>query len=175
MVFSFFYNFVRIYNHWYCFVDSELNFKDRFIYNCINYEIFPIKNCRSILDRMKLKDYYYLMTTGRNPFLWQTNATEEGRASTSWTMVESKTHCKGRRVWWRSCYYVSRWFVSFRYGYCWRNINALSTRYTGQYEQIIAFANESGLLNVNKIHSTIRFFLLDTCHPLKKIPSILQR
>lgn len=125
---------------------------------------------KSIKRFFFFRDYYYLIVD-EILFSSQTNArnaTEEGRASTSWTMVESKTHCKGRRVWWRSCYYVSRWFVSFRYGYCWRNINALSTRYTGQYEQIIAFANESGLLNVNKIHSTIRFFLLDTCHSLKK-------
>lgn len=81
--------------------------------------------------------------------------------------VKVKATAKGDESGWRSCYYVSRWFVSFRYGYCWRNINALSTRYTGQYEQIIAFANEPGLLNV-KQNTTIRFLLLDTCHAVKK-------
>lgn len=77
----------------------------------------------------------------------------------SWTMAESKARRKGTRV--------RGLVITFRGRSCRFATDAVDetsmyrlwTQCTGRYAQIIAFVNESGLLNVNKI----RFLIIHRC------------
>lgn len=95
----------------------------------------------------------------------------------SWTMAESKARRKGTRV--------RGLVITFRGRPCRfatdtvdeTSMYRLWTQCTGRYAQIIAFVNESGLLNVNKI----RFLIIYRCltfsilRKLKVFPSIVIR
>lgn len=103
--------------------------------------------------------------------------TEEDRESMSWTMAESKARRKGTRV--------RGLVITFRGRPCRFATDTVDetsmyrvwTQCTSRYAQIIAFVNESGLLNVNKICFLIiyRCLTFSILRKLKVFPSIVIR